>query len=707
MGKLDQISVNGTSYEIVPEIAPLFSASTAYAIGDCVIKDAVLYRFTAAHPAGAWIDTDAEEVTVASELSVLKADLIDTRLTDYTFKDGYYVDTRDYQEKTNSGYSYATINVIPYKNLHIRTHAYRTAGICFYDADGNGIGTIAPTSTADSYLFDELVTLPEGTATATITCLKAQKTDFSVWTTPLELYVGLAKAIDDISDHLDGKVDKDGKNQITVKNADFMYESSNIANPDDFVVGEFVNQATGVFTENSLHERTGFVPVVGGLDYCIVNSSENNRAEIRYAWYNANHVFISGGTGVLETFGSVVTAPTNAEYLVMSGNKSYFPYMIAQSTAAIGYEEYGAAYLKPEYIPEDTGEDILLNLPSTIYATSGIELNIYFENITERWEEFEWNVQCSKGMQLERGYRVTPTDIDAGSYSLTITAKRPESSKLYSKSVTLVISASTAGSGQTKNIIIMGDSTTDNGGVIIKLNENFESDAMNVNTLGTRGTAPNNHEGRSGWTLNDYFTRESITYPAGDPRGTVYNPFYNPTSQTWDASYYFANSGISAPDYFIINMGINDMFSFTSDSALETQIETCLGYLNSMVNSIKAVSTNIKICICVTIPPNDSQDAFGKAYACGQTRDRYKRNNCLWANAIIDEFDTNEDVSVIPIHTNLDTVYNMGLETLPVNSRNTEVTYDSPIANGGVHPALVGYWQIADVYTAFLKADAS
>ena len=75
MGKLDQISVNGTSYEIVPEIAPLFSASTAYAIGDCVIKDAVLYRFTAAHPAGAWIGTDAEEVTVASELSVLKADL--------------------------------------------------------------------------------------------------------------------------------------------------------------------------------------------------------------------------------------------------------------------------------------------------------------------------------------------------------------------------------------------------------------------------------------------------------------------------------------------------------------------------------------------------------------------------------------------------------------------------------------------------------
>jgi hypothetical protein len=41
---------------------------------------------------------------------------------------------------------------------------------------------------------------------------------------------------------------------------------------------------------------------------------------------------------------------------------------------------------------------------------------------------------------------------------------------------------------------------------------------------------------------------------------------------------------------------------------------------------------------------------------------------------------------------------------LPVNARNTEVTYESPIENGGVHPVLSGYWQIADIYTAFLKA---
>ena len=78
MAKLDQIQVGGVNHEIVSEIAPLFDTATAYAVGDCVIKDAVMYRFKAAHPAGAWIGTDADEITVGAELTQLKADLDDT-----------------------------------------------------------------------------------------------------------------------------------------------------------------------------------------------------------------------------------------------------------------------------------------------------------------------------------------------------------------------------------------------------------------------------------------------------------------------------------------------------------------------------------------------------------------------------------------------------------------------------------------------------
>lgn len=68
MAKLDQISIGGTDYDFVPEVAPIFDTTTAYEIGDWVIKDAVLYRFTTAHAAGAWNANQVEEITVGEEV---------------------------------------------------------------------------------------------------------------------------------------------------------------------------------------------------------------------------------------------------------------------------------------------------------------------------------------------------------------------------------------------------------------------------------------------------------------------------------------------------------------------------------------------------------------------------------------------------------------------------------------------------------------
>ena len=259
----------------------------------------------------------------------------------------------------------------------------------------------------------------------------------------------------------------------------------------------------------------------------------------------------------------------------------------------------------------------------------------------------------------------------------------------------LVVTAKATGNGQSTSILILGDSTTANGIAVTKIHENFSGDGMAVTTLGTLGTAPNNHEGRSGWTFAQYFNTASG------------NAFYSPLTNTFDASYYFSSTGITKPDWFVINLGINDIFNYTNDSDLEVAIANITALCNSMIASVKSASPNSKIGVCLTIPPNHSQDAFGKAYACNQTRDRYKRNNTMWVKRQISTYDgrESEGIYVIPIHTNLDTIYNMGLESLSVNARNTAMTYESPIGNGGVHPVESGYWQIADVYTAFLKGN--
>lgn len=492
---------------------------------------------------------------------------------------------------------------------------------------------------------------------------------------------------------------------IQPKDTSFFHVASNLINPDTTVAGEYVNQVTGEFATNTNQRRTDYIKVISGQKY-LIKSEGGTAIEVRYAFFNNSKTFVAQSGAIVsgQTY-YVVTAPSNAVYMVVSAPKTIYPLMLAQSEVDIPYDTYGDTYILPEYIKADNALDDVLNLPDKVYAVTGIETNIYFENITEDWTKFSWDVTCSKGMQLERGFRVVPTDAMAGSYPLTIKATLKTNPSLsISKTTTLVISASTAGSGVSKSIIVLGDSTTNAGTPIEKLLGNFSGDVMNVSALGTRGTSPYKHEGRSGWRLESYFTTEYFDYTDG--RGHVENPFYNPTSQTFDASYYFDNSGVAKPDWFIVNMGINDMFSMANDVDLQSSITTCLGYLDSIVSSVENASPSTKIGICLTIPPNSSQDAFGKAYSCSQTRDRYKRNNTLWVNAIIEHFESSESVYLIPINACLDTVYNMGMETLPVNARNTDVTYQSPIANGGVHPVESGYWQIADVYTAFLKAQA-
>ena len=337
--------------------------------------------------------------------------------------------------------------------------------------------------------------------------------------------------------------------------------------------------------------------------------------------------------------------------------------------------------------------DIIINIPAKMYATEGIEFNIYFENITEDWTRYTWDVECSIGQQMDRGYTLTPTSSQAGTYDLSIMATSKDGvSKRANTS--LIVTASTAGSGDSVSVLVLGDSTTANGIAVSKLNANFADDPMTVSTVGTQGTSPNNHEGRSGWTFNKYFT---------DGTG---NAFYH--NSTFDASYYFQNSGVSAPDWFFINLGINDVFNDRNDDAFFDTLDDVIGLCDDMITSIQTASSSIKIGVCLTIPPNHSQDAFGKAYACYQTRDRYKRNNTLLVKKLIEKYDRRESegIYVVPINTALDVIYNMGLETLPVNARNTAITYESAIQNGGVHPVDSGYWQIADVYTAFLKAQA-
>lgn len=616
--------------------------------------------------------------------------------------EGYYVNNVTGEVLANATYN-ATEQYIPieedsiYYLLHANTHTgeYDTAAyrVAYYD---DGLVFISGANVlASSYVP---MTPPDGAKFMRYSYAKSYENDGVVLLKDISEYPSIA----DVENHNVTHASAAEVNAIVDDRLPWndsqlgiFDRSPNIIDPDLFVNGYYVNQVTGTLDQNSTYKATEeYIPIEPSTYYAVA-AINGNSAATRYAFYDANKTFISGGYHP-DQAQYVIESPSNAAYLRCSYFYTYEAYIAEGDTIPGSLDSY-FVHIKEKYLPSEDERGFEFNLPSDIYALVGYETNIYFENLVENWEKYDWDVTCSKGMQLERGFRVTPTADDTGNYPISIKCGNSV------KSATLHIAAANAGSGITRSVIVLGDSTTNSGIAVRKLSENFSTDPMGISLIGTRGTAPYLHEGRSGWTFAKYFNPPS----SSDISLGVENPWYNPTTETFDASYYFSNTGNQKPDWFFINLGINDTFGYIDDASLRSQVASMKSLCDQMIASMNTASPTTKIGVCATIPPNNSQDAFGKNYFNGQTRNRYKKNNIIWVNELLSYYQGKESqgVYVIPIHLCLDTVYNMGLETIPVNSRNDE-TYQSPIANGGVHPATSGYWQIADVYTAFLKYQA-
>ena len=69
------VQANGSDSRARSAMAPTFSTSDAYVIGDCVWYGNTLYRFIASHAAGDWNSSHAVETVMTEEFSAMKATL--------------------------------------------------------------------------------------------------------------------------------------------------------------------------------------------------------------------------------------------------------------------------------------------------------------------------------------------------------------------------------------------------------------------------------------------------------------------------------------------------------------------------------------------------------------------------------------------------------------------------------------------------------
>lgn len=342
-------------------------------------------------------------------------------------------------------------------------------------------------------------------------------------------------------------------------------------------------------------------------------------------------------------------------------------------------------------------------VPDAAYAVVGREFNVYHANLVESAStlNFDYGTSLSSTEATyvkHQSERLTYTPGTAGTPLITVTASEKGTWRnVLAGSFTLNVAASTA--AFTRKLLVIGDSTTAAGTVTGELVTLDAADANTALTLiGSQGSGANKHEGIGGWTVKRWHL------PAGGD--IALNKFSN-AGAAFNFAYYLTSTGqaMASGDHVIINLGINDVFSCAGDRAVEATCTDAFARIEAMITSIQSAVPGIRVGIAVTIPPSSEQDSFGANYYAGPVLTRYRRNNILWAKALINQFKgrTGSGVYLVPIHLGLDTVNNMERAAAAyVNSRNTSVQVSRQ--SNGVHPAVSGYYQIADQIWAYLKA---
>lgn len=147
-------------------------------------------------------------------------------------------------------------------------------------------------------------------------------------------------------------------------------------------------------------------------------------------------------------------------------------------------------------------------------------------------------------------------------------------------------------------MLVIGDSTVAHNKMTGKMLSYFAEKGKTLNLLGTLGEKNNplnKNEGRAGWSTQKYL--ENGTYD------DVVNPFYNPSTKTFDFSYYMNNQGYNSPDYVVVQLGINDLYL-----TIEPDYNAIWNALKTIIDSIRDFDNAIKIIINLPTTPNSNQN---------------------------------------------------------------------------------------------------
>lgn len=320
-----------------------------------------------------------------------------------------------------------------------------------------------------------------------------------------------------------------------------------------------------------------------------------------------------------------------------------------------------------------------LILPKNLRCAAGKQMNIYPAQILEFTDvSIFQHINYASWYMHKDHVNFTPTDSSTNVFSMPLLCYKDNVVEAgVSGILTTYYSRTTYGSGLTKKVLVIGDSLTHSGKITQGLLNNFASDAMGIELLGTRGTSPNLHEGRSGWSSYNYTHDSSYL--------GVSNPFFNPITQEFDFSYYMTNEGFSGVDYVIIALGSND--------DVDVDVTSNKANYDKMISSIKAYNANA--IISLWLPPQGY-------YMYAGNRQAIERRQ-IFDKWLLSEYDDreNENIFVMPVLLNVDPLHDFPYTMQPISDRNT--SFEELKITDWTHPSDAGYAKIADVIFGYLK----
>lgn len=362
----------------------------------------------------------------------------------------------------------------------------------------------------------------------------------------------------------------------------------------------------------------------------------------------------------------------------------------------------------------DVPGDVRLILPKVIYATPGIETNLYFDNavLVANPANFIFDATSEKGFHYDDRWSFTPTPEEAGEFDLELAVRNDRNEVIARGNTKIQVAASNPEKSKV-SLLAFGDSHLQRDAYLQRVLDTCRDDpSVELTLVGSRGagnkppTTDLRHEGYNGWTAQAFVTREGPK-----PRTGFYVPaetaspflYEKGGKQQLDFRQYCRdmNAG-EPPDFVVIQVGGNDVWR-ANDDTIDATIDTIFSYYDILIRMIHEVSPETRVAITLLDPPSRSQHGFRNYKGTQkQTRWQYRRNQHRMVERQIERYGNreSENIFLIPVNLTIDCVNGFPMREYPINARNASKEFR---VYDGCHLSNEGYGQFGDQIYAWMK----